>query len=96
VAPQTVQQWLATHLSGSVRELIDELMPDGNSPDADELLDDLVAYVQQRRVVRLTELAQELGRSVEEIESCVQGHADQFGTLQGPPVVIFDLAVAGE
>ncbi|WP_437810649.1 AAA family ATPase [Sorangium sp. So ce1078] len=92
VGELTVRDWLAAHLDEDLRELVEDLAGRGAAPPAPpeaRLLRDLGDLMLRSFVARLDELAPALGCSPEEVLALAQQHADRFGVLHGPPVVLF-------
>ena len=69
-------------------------MPDGPPSTVDPLYDEVLAWLQQKHVVRVAELAEQLDREVEQVMRCLERHREQFCTLSGPPTVIFERVAA--
>ena len=88
---ETVEQWLAHNLPTNLQTLLEQILPGGQGPMQDEMYDDLVELVRQRRVIRLAELAERLDRDVEEVQACLERHPDQFAMLEGPAPVAFEV-----
>jgi hypothetical protein len=92
VPVETVERWYIGHLPEPVARLIDEINPRGGRSPHDALYDELLELVQRARVIPLSEAAQTLRREGPELEACLARYRNQFGVLQGPPVVIYERA----
>jgi len=90
--PATVQQWLVAHLPDSLRNLVQNVVPEitttTTAPAAD-LAVELAALLAEQHLLPLEEAARRLNRPVADIEHVVRNSAEQFGLLCGPPPVIF-------
>jgi hypothetical protein len=99
VGEGTVSAWLARSLDAELIELIDELRggaprpQDQGLPQA-QLLRDLGDVMWRRFVAPLDEVAAEIAASGDQVMAVARQHADQFGVLLGPPVVLFTHAPA--
>jgi hypothetical protein len=90
IEASAVARWLLAHLSPSLQQLLQETLQ-GADGGGDQIYDDLLELVQQRRVIPLTQAAQHLEHELSDVERCVRRHSDQFGLLTGPPAVVFEL-----
>ncbi len=94
VGPRTVEDWLKTHLSDSLRSFADELVG-VDSPTVDPLaagwldLEKLTALLADRPILSLDEVASLLGRPNAAVTATIQRHPDHIGLLNGPPAVVF-------
>lgn len=93
VTEATVRGWLAKSLEDDLDELLDQIeagdqRPPVPPPEA-QLLRDLSDLMLRSFIVPLDEVTAALGRSAEEVMAVAQQHADRFGVLPGPPVVLF-------
>jgi hypothetical protein len=96
IGPGAVEEWFKAHLPPSVADLADGLTPERRLIGREAIYDELLELVQQERIVRLDEAAERLHRDAETIAACAAGHLDQFGILQGPPLVIFEKVAGAE
>ncbi|MCO6455250.1 MAG: ATP-binding protein [Pirellulaceae bacterium] len=90
LAEATVRDWLVANLPSSLKELLDELIPADATSGPDPLYDGLLEVVQQRHLVRASEVAEQLDCDLEQIARCLERNRDRFGVLAGPPLVIFE------
>ncbi|MCI0349894.1 MAG: hypothetical protein L0Z53_10755, partial [Acidobacteriales bacterium] len=96
VSAGSVEEWFKAHLPAPVVELVEGLTPERRVSGREAVYDELLELLQQERIVRVDEAAERLHRDPEAIAACAAGHRDQFGILQGPPLVIFEkIAAAG-
>lgn len=96
IGPGAVEEWFKAHLPSSVADFAEGLTPERRLSGREAIYDELLELVQQERIVRLDEAAERLHRDAETIAACAAGHLDQFGILQGPPLVIFEKVAAAE
>jgi hypothetical protein len=97
--PTTVQEWLAAHMPRDLCELVEEVASNelpsvADAPDA-LLIDALLELLEERHVVALPEAAAHLGRPIESLADSVRRHSEQFGILNGSPMVVFQLTSEG-
>lgn len=90
LAEATVRDWLVANLPASLKELLDELIPADAASGPNPLYDGLLEVVQQRHLIRASEVAEQLDCDVEQIARCLEQNRDRFGVLAGPPLVIFE------
>jgi hypothetical protein len=89
IAPQTVRQWLARNLSGELQAIVDQ-MQSAEAVAVDDTYDAVLSALQQGHVLKLDEVVEQTSHGCDEILHCVQRHRDSIGTLDGPPVVLFE------
>lgn len=97
LAPETVAEWMATHLPESLERLVDDIAgTDQAQPgEQDMLAQNLVDYVTEHRVVGAAQVARDLNASEEEILTCARNHPAQIGILAGPPALLFEFVAEG-
>jgi hypothetical protein len=104
ISVATVQEWLERHVPAQIRELVDQVFayPRPDSGESDErdseaLADRVAEQLGECPVLALDALVEQLAVSADLLERCLEGYADRFGTLAGPPRVVFrrvDVGVA--
>ena len=94
VSPQTVEEWLKSHLPDELREFAQQLT--GVSPTSAELpahdwldLEELAALLVEQPVLPLDKASELLKRPAAAIVATIQRHPDRFGLLAGPPAIMF-------
>ncbi len=87
----TVQGWLRRGLGGGVRDFLDGIRDTRPSSDSDgeEMLADLLALLEQEKVMALDTLVAELKRDGDRLRRCLERFPDQVGLLRGPNEVVF-------
>jgi hypothetical protein len=92
VSEAKVSGWLSANMDHDLVDLVDGLENPGPrrpaSPEA-RLLRDLGDVMLRSCIAPLDDVAARLGCSPEEVLAVAKQHADRFGLLQGPPVVLF-------
>lgn len=94
LSPQTVGEWLVLHLSGEVRDFVDEVLgrnrPAGPVPASDtEAVERLNELLAERPLLALDEAAETLQCPVEELTATIRRHPAHFGLLGQPPTTLF-------
>ncbi|MGQ0633701.1 MAG: hypothetical protein ACT4QC_03745 [Planctomycetaceae bacterium] len=93
VAPQSVAEWLAAHLPESLRELSAQALwgAAGGAPTDDDAMaiEALSALLTDRHLMPLTEAAQALGRSSDDLVAAVGRHPSHFRLIGEPPQIVF-------
>jgi hypothetical protein len=96
ISVATVQQWLERYVPAPVRELVDQVfdyprVADESTTDREieELADRLADHLRECPVLSLEALVEPLAASVDVLERCLERYADRFGSLAGPPRVVF-------
>ncbi|HKX31200.1 MAG TPA: ATP-binding protein [Blastocatellia bacterium] len=101
----TVQEWLAANLDARMRplrELLDLLLPDQAHPpepggqdgsDDFDLCEDISELLHNHHLVSVADAACKLDRDETIIEACARRYPERFGLLNGPPAVLFQLAL---
>lgn len=90
VPPEDVANWLARQLGSRlapIADLFDEFTGPTEPVHAD--VDRIKALVEERRVIDVAGIAQELAIDEAEVERLAMEHRAAFGLLQGPPIVFF-------
>lgn len=92
---QTVQQWLAANLPMSLRDLLEDVLPEARTSTQSEadfdLAEDIAELLQNHHLVSLEDAAARLEREPRVVEECARRHSERFGLLDGPPAVLFQL-----
>jgi hypothetical protein len=93
VPVEDLKAWLVRKLPDCLTTFVDDLFshprPYGVAPAADRgLVEDLAELIEIRCVLDAREAALELGRDLDEIETCAHGHPERFGVLAGPATVL--------
>jgi len=104
LSPQNLEDWLRHHLAQDLREFAEQILgtsstesgvPSNAIPEKkpivpqSPLLEALSDLVASRPILALTEAAQLLSRSPEEIVIAAKQHPQQFGILGEPPLTLF-------
>ena len=86
VEPSVAEQWLAAHLPGALRDLLEQIV----SAEAENLPPDgLLELLERKRVIRLDEAARETSQDMDYIACWVREHSAQAGFLNGPVPMIY-------
>lgn len=93
LATATVEQWLKKNLPLSLKDLLDDLLPESSAVETDDfaLSEDLAELLHRHYLVKLDDAACMLAADAAAVETCARRHADRFGLLDGPPAVLFQL-----
>ncbi|HWQ35255.1 MAG TPA: ATP-binding protein [Blastocatellia bacterium] len=89
----TVEEWLKKNLPLSLKDLLDDLLPQKSRPETGDfpLCEDIAELLHRHYLVKLEDAACMLKAEAAAIEECARQHADRFGLLDGPPAVLFQL-----
>ncbi|MGE5193221.1 MAG: hypothetical protein ACM3U2_12060 [Deltaproteobacteria bacterium] len=93
ISPQTVEEWLTTHVSAPLRDFGEEVlgMPNDAGPNASDTRDieALNGLLAQQPMLSLEEAARSLRRPIEEVAAAARRHPRLFGLLGQPPTTLF-------
>ena len=95
LSPATVAEWIQKNLEGVGKEFVDEIVSEGResrasiSTESEKLLEDLMALLEQHRVLSLKEAAKRIEHEDSLVEDVVRAHPQEVGYLAGPPAVLF-------
>lgn len=91
VGDGAIRDWLKEHLSGPVRDFLDESITFHTSPTAGdfEILQDVLELLDQERVIKVDYVARKLGADFNHLQVSVRQYPSQIGYIEGPPPVIF-------
>jgi hypothetical protein len=87
-----VEQWLLANVPEPLEELVTQLkggLEQKTDADCSHLLPGLTAFLNERKVVSVSETAQELKASAKEVTSCARQNPVLFALLDGPDPVLF-------
>jgi hypothetical protein len=89
----TVEEWLKINLPLSLKDLLDDLLPQKSPDETDDfaLCEDIAELLHRHYLVKLEDAACMLKAEAAAVEECARRHADRFGLLDGPPAVLFQL-----
>ncbi len=90
VPPGSVEEWLRSNMPEPLRELVDEIHAKPIGEDA-TLPEALTACLRERKVLSAQEAARETDYSLEEVIRCARQNPMQFGLLEGPPPVLYEM-----
>lgn len=93
LTPQTVEEWLRTHLTAELQGFADELLGRNSTavPESGEtqLFEALSALLARSPLLPLDEASHQLERSESQLVELARRHPNQFGLLGQPPAAIF-------
>ncbi|HEU5117337.1 MAG TPA: hypothetical protein VFT74_11795, partial [Isosphaeraceae bacterium] len=91
VSPQSVEQWLLSHMPDPLDTLADRLTRYPTIAGSSAVQDDLLNLLANRPVIDLEEAARLIKVPVVEVEDALSNLGESIGLLSGPPPVIFRL-----
>jgi hypothetical protein len=86
----TVEQWIRNHLSGAAGQVLDQVTGPVVRDTSAGLLLALAAFLSERKVASIPQVAEQLRRSPREVEDCARQNSDQFGILAGTEPAVFE------
>ncbi len=89
VPPDSVEAWFRERCPRELKDLAEELFA---SPAADPLAEvrqDLLEWLDDRKLAPLEDAAKGIERPLAQVEECVVASPSHFGRLPGPPVVVY-------
>jgi hypothetical protein len=90
-----VESWLRTNLPEPLKDL--ERSLEGDAVLRDLRVDGIAAYLAEKKMAKISEVAEAVGLSIEQVEDCARYHSEQFLCFAGPcPVVAARVAAAVE
>lgn len=94
IAPQSLEDWLVTHLADGLRDLVDDVLGSGDQSQRETVADTrdieaLNTLLAARPLLPLAEAVELLQRPPEVVAAIAERHPDRFRMLSGPPVVLY-------
>jgi hypothetical protein len=88
VTRQSVEQWLPAHMPEPLSDFIDQLRG-GERGEGSYLIPALTAFLNERKIASLADIAVELRTSEKEVADCARQNPVQFALLDGHHPVLF-------
>ncbi len=90
VTPDSVEAWFRGNCPRALTDFVEELFAPSAAPDSwEDLRQELLEWLDERKMAPIDEAAKATSRPVEEIEQCILASPRQFGRLSGPPPVVY-------
>jgi len=103
ISVSSVQEWLQRHVPTVVTDLVEQVfeyprlpqLKKPDEPDLEALADRLADQLQNCPVQSIDLLVEKLSAPADHLDRCLEHFPDRFGTLAGPPRVVFPRVAAG-
>ncbi len=91
VSPQSVEQWLLSHMPDPLDSLVERLTRYPTIAGSTAVQDNLLNLLANHPVIELEEAAKAINAPVAEVQDALANLGETVGLLSGPPPVIFRL-----